>query len=172
MSAIEETVEVRVPVHTAYNQWTQFADFPRFMSSVREVEQVKPNLTRWVVGAGPLRGRFQAEIVEQRPDAYLAWRSTGRRHAHSGEVCFRPAETDRSTVTVRMRMHSPGAAHRLAAASGLLRGTVRRELGRFKEFIEAVGEESGAWRGSIGDGRVQPEEPEPPRSRVPHWPVG
>ncbi|MEU7315538.1 SRPBCC family protein [Streptomyces sp. NPDC007083] len=172
MSAIEETVEVRVPVHTAYNQWTQFADFPRFMSSVREVEQIKPNLTHWVVGVGPLRGRFQAEVVEQRPDRYLAWRSTGRRHAHSGEVCFRSTEADHSAVTVRMRMHPPGFAFRLAAASGLLRVAVRRELRCFKEFIEAVGEESGGWRGTIGGGRVTPGEPEPPRSRVPHWPVG
>ncbi|MFH8371288.1 SRPBCC family protein [Streptomyces sp. NPDC018031] len=166
MDTIEETIEIAVPVRTAYNQWTQFKSFPRFMSVVRGVEQVGPTVTRWTVGLGPVRRRFEAEIVEQRPDARLAWRSMGRRPRHRGEVSFRPTAPDRTAVTLRLEFEPRRAAR------GLARRVVRSELGHFREFIESIGEEGGAWRGTIREGRVQPAEPEPPRSRVPCWPVG
>lgn len=76
MSTVEETIDIAVPVSTAYNQWTQFKSFPRFMTAVRSVEQIRPNLTRWVIGSGPLRYEFDAEIVEQVPDSLVAWRAS------------------------------------------------------------------------------------------------
>ncbi|MGY1439386.1 SRPBCC family protein [Streptomyces reniochalinae] len=172
MSAIEETLEVGVPVSTAYNQWTQFKSFPRFMSAVTKVEQVRPAVTRWSIGYGPVRGEFAAEIWEQRPDSCLAWRSLGGRPAHGGEVSFDSAPSDRTVVTVRMTITTPGLAGLLTDVSGVVHRVVRRELGNFKEFIEGLGQEVGAWRGSIHNGHVQPVEPEPPRSHVPCWPVG
>jgi uncharacterized membrane protein len=77
MRTIEETVEVAVPVCTAYNQWTQFKSFPRFMASVKRVDQLRPAMTRWVIGWGPLMMsyEFEVEIVEQR----RPWPPTGRR---------------------------------------------------------------------------------------------
>ncbi|MFP1624464.1 SRPBCC family protein [Streptomyces sp. 5K101] len=172
MYTVEETIEVAVPVRTAYNQWTQFKSFPRFMSAVKKVEQVRPNLTRWVIGVGPLRHEFDAEIVEQVPDSLVAWRSLGRRSGHRGEVSFRATASDRTAVLVRMSVEPHTVRDRLTRAPGFTRRVVRAELGHFKEFIEGLGQEGGAWRGVIHDGHVQPLEPEPPRSRVPHWPVG
>ncbi|CAL9338997.1 hypothetical protein SUDANB126_00237 [Streptomyces sp. enrichment culture] len=172
MNSFEESIEVAVPVHTAYNQWTQFKTFPRFMPVVKEVEQLRPNLTRWVVGAGPVRHEFTAEIVEQRPDSLVAWRGLGRRAGHRGEVSFRKLAPDRTEVVVRMRFEPHGIKGRALARTGATPRAVRAGLGRFKEFIEGLGQECGAWRGVIRNGQVQPSEPDPPRSRVAGWPVG
>ncbi|MFR9673784.1 SRPBCC family protein [Streptomyces sp. TR06-5] len=171
MHTIEETVDVGVPLRTAYNQWTQFTSFPRFMPSVRGVEQVTPTLTRWHVGLGPLRTEFLAEIVEQRPDSFLTWRSPQRFPRHEGEVSFRATAADRTEVTVRLRIdrgQGPGA-RRAAALTGRV---VRRELGHFRDFVEGLGEEVGGWRGTVHHGHVQPTGREPSGTHVPHWPVG
>ncbi|MFC4121779.1 SRPBCC family protein [Nonomuraea zeae] len=172
MRTVEEMVEIAVPVRTAYNQWTQFKSFPRFMRVVKRVEQIRPTITRWIIGFGPIRREFETEIVEQRPDSHMAWRSLEGRSRHWGEVSFRPTASGGSTVTVRIQAGPPGGSHFLANNTGLTRRVLRHELARFKEFIEGLGEEGGAWRGVIRDGRVQPAEPEPPRCRVPTWPVG
>ncbi|MEU6389437.1 SRPBCC family protein [Streptomyces sp. NPDC046939] len=172
---VEETVEVAVPVRTAYNQWTQFKTFPRFSAVVREVEQVRPTVTAWTVGYGPLRHRFPVEIVEQDPDAYLAWRGLGQHPTHEGEAEFRPVGPDGTTITVRVLLRPPGAAKVLTRSprlTGPVVRLVRAELVRFKHFIEGLGQEGGAWRGTIRNGRVQHDTPEPPRSRVAQWPVG
>ncbi|MEU3608735.1 SRPBCC family protein [Streptomyces sp. NPDC035033] len=172
MNTVEESIEVAVPVSTAYNQWTQFKSFPRFMSAVRSVEQVRPNLTRWVIGFGPVRHEFEAEIVDQVPDSLVTWRGLGRRAGHRGEVSFRPTASGRTAVLVRIGVTPRGVADRLVHASGFPGRVVRAELGHFKEFIEGLGQEGGAWRGTIRGGHVEHLEAEPPRSRVPHWPVG
>ncbi|MEU0945624.1 SRPBCC family protein [Streptomyces canus] len=172
---VEETVEVAVPVRTAYNQWTQFKTFPRFSGVVHGVEQVRPTVTAWTIGYGPLRRRFAVEIVEQDPDAYLAWRALEQRPSHQGEVEFRPTGSGGTAITVRMLLEPRGVAKRLTGSSKVTQVTtrlVRRELQNFKQFIEGLGQEGGAWRGTIRNGRVQHDHPEPPRSRVAQWPVG
>jgi len=171
MNTVEETIDVAVPVRTAYNQWTQFESFPRFMTVVKGVHQIRPNLTHWVLGRGPLRHEFDVEIVEQVPDSHVAWRSLDRRFMHRGKVSFRATAPDRTEVVVRMHFGSNGVGL-LAHLPTLAHRVVQAELGHFKEFIESVGQEGGAWRGSIRNGHVYPAEPEPARSQVPHWPVG
>jgi uncharacterized membrane protein len=173
MNTLEETIEVAVPVRTAYNQWTQFKSFPRFTTVVRKVEQLRPNLTHWVIGFGPVRHEFLAEIVEQLPDSHVAWRSLDRRSGHRGQVSFRATASDRTAVVVRMHIEPDGfTGSLLTRVPAFTRRVVRAELGHFKTFIEGLGQEGGAWRGVVRNGHVQPLEPEPPRSRVPHWPVG
>ncbi|CAL9609958.1 hypothetical protein SUDANB58_05614 [Streptomyces sp. enrichment culture] len=172
---VEETVEVAVPVRTAYNQWTQFKTFPRFSAVVQDVAQIKPTVTAWTIGYGPLRHRFAVEIVEQDPDAYLAWRGLRQTPSHQGEVEFRPTQRGGTAITVRVLLRPQGAARiltRSSRATRLAARTVRNELMNFKRFIEGVGQEGGAWRGTIRNGRVQYDHPEPPRSRVAQWPVG
>ncbi|MFC8866463.1 SRPBCC family protein [Streptomyces sp. NPDC057148] len=170
MTTIEETVRVTVPVCTVYNQWTQFKTFPRFMTTVKRVEQVRPSITHWVVGLGPVRREFATEITDQRPDTCVAWRSLDSHHR--GEVTFHAAGPDRSTVTVRIEVGRWGAAAVLSGLSGVARRVLRSELAHFKEFIEGLGQEAGGWRGTIRNGHVLPAEPEPARCRVPRWPVG
>lgn len=161
MGIIEETIEIAVPVRTAYNQWTQFKVFPRFVSVVRGAEQIKPSLVRWRVGLGPVHRDYLTEIVEQRPDTVVRWRVLGTRVR--GEAVFAALAPDRTSVTVRT-----GPADSL----GITRRVLGSALAHFKEFIEGLGEESGAWRGTIRDGHVLPAETAPARSMVPHWPHG
>ncbi|MFF0587093.1 SRPBCC family protein [Streptomyces sp. NPDC003781] len=172
MNTVEETIEIDVPVRTAYDQWTQFECFPRFMTTVKRVEQLRPAVTRWVVGLGPVRREFATEIVDQVPDSHLTWRSLGQRHGHRGEVTFRPVEQERTSVTVRLSAAGRGLTGVLTAVPGAPGRLLRHELGHFKAYIEGHGEASGAWRGTIRGGQVRPGEPEPPRSRVAVWPVG
>ncbi|MDL5199178.1 SRPBCC family protein [Streptomyces sp. ALI-76-A] len=172
MYTVEETIEVAVPVRTAYNQWTQFTSFPRFMTVVKKVEQVRPALLTWTLAVGPLRREFQTEIVEQRPDSHVSWRSLERHTVHRGEVSFRPTTADGTAVTVRIEIESRGVTGVLGGLPKLVSRVVRGELRHFKGYIEGLGAESGAWRGTIRDGRVRPEEAKPHRSRVARWPVG
>ncbi|MEU5041663.1 SRPBCC family protein [Streptomyces griseorubiginosus] len=172
---VEETVEVAVPVRTAYNQWTQFKTFPRFSTVVHDVEQVRPTVTAWTLGYGLLRRRFPVEIVEQDPDTCLIWRGLDQRPSHQGEVQFRRTGSGGTAVTVRMRLEPRGVAKLLLGSSRgaqVVARLVHRELRSFKDYIEGVGQEGGAWRGTIRNGRVQHDHPEPPRSRVARWPVG
>ncbi|MFA3875600.1 SRPBCC family protein [Streptomyces sp. MMCC 100] len=172
MNTVEETIEIAVPVRTAYDQWTQFACFPRFTTAVKRVEQLKPTVTLWVVGLGPLCREFAVEIVDQVPDSHLAWRSLGQRHGHRGEVTFRSTEAGGTALTVRMSAEPRGLTGALCAIPGATGRVLRRELANFKTYIEGQGEAGGAWRGTIRGGQVRPTEAEPPRSRVPIWPVG
>ncbi|MGW5973437.1 SRPBCC family protein [Streptomyces sp. NPDC055186] len=171
MHTVEETIEVAVPVRTAYDQVTQFKSFPRFMTRVRRVDQIRPAVTRWVVGAGPVRREVGIEIVEQVPDSHLAWRTFGR-PARRGEVSFRSTAAGATEITVQVRTEAHGAAGVLAAVPGVTRRAVRSGLQQFKTYIEGMGAAGGSWRGTIRNGRVQPMEPKPPRSRVSCWPVG
>ncbi|MGQ4416898.1 SRPBCC family protein [Streptomyces sp. SAS_269] len=172
MNTVNETIEIAVPVRTAYDQWTQFKSFPRFMTVVKRVEQVKPNVTTWVIGVGPVCREFEAEIVEQEPDTRVAWRSLERRPSHRGEVSFRPTAEGSTSVSLRLEVEPRGVAGALTVVPGLTRRVVRAELGHFKEYIEGLGEAGGSWRGTIRHGHVRPAEAEPPRSQVPCWPVG
>ncbi|MFJ6073067.1 SRPBCC family protein [Streptomyces sp. NPDC093065] len=170
MTTIEETVQVAVPVRTVYNQWTQFRTFPRFMTSVVKVDQVRPAITHWTVGLGPARHEFATEIVEQQPDTCVAWRGLDARHR--GEVTFHETAPDSTAVTVHIELLRPRLVVLLADASGLVRRVVRSELAHFKEFVEGLGQEGEGWRGTIRNGHVRPVESEPPRCHVPRWPVG
>ncbi len=66
-STIEETIDVEVPVSTAYNQWTQFEEFPRFMKNVKQVRQLDDARLRWTAEIGGVAEVWEAEITEQRP---------------------------------------------------------------------------------------------------------
>jgi uncharacterized membrane protein len=148
MTTVTESVEVAVPVRTAYHQWTQFEEFPRFMGGVSEVRQVSDTQTHWVTTIGGVTREFDAEITEQLPDRRVAWMSTsGMKQA--GMVDIEPVAADRSRVTVRMDYEPRGIAEKAADAMGILTRQVRGDLDRFREFIEERGTESGAWRGDV-----------------------
>src|ERR671924_2137395 len=100
MAMVEESIEVNVPVRTAYNQWTQFEDFPRFMEGVESVRQIDDTHLHWVAEIGGERREWDAEITEQQPDARVAWKATGG-HGNSGVVTFKPLDQTSTLVTVR-----------------------------------------------------------------------
>lgn len=148
METIERSVEVDAPVTTAYNQWTQFAEFPTFMEGVKEVRQIDDTLMHWVVEIAGQTREWDAEIIEQRPDRKVAWQSV-RGTDQSGAVTFEPLPSGGTRVTVRMGYEPEGPIDKIGSAMGIADRRLEGDLRRFKERIEATGVESGGWRGSV-----------------------
>jgi uncharacterized membrane protein len=148
MSTIEQSIDVNVPVRTAYDQWTQFEEFPRFMEGVREVRQVDDKRLAWCAEVGGKEKRWEAEITEQIPDARIAWRSrTGANNA--GVVTFHRLDDQKTRVMLQLDYDPEGVVENVGDAVGVVSSRVRGDLARFKDFIEQRGRETGAWRGSI-----------------------
>jgi uncharacterized membrane protein len=151
MAHVEESIVVNVPVSTAYNQWTQFEEFPRFMEGVESVTQKDDTHLRWVAEIGGERREWDAEITEQVPDQRVAWTAIDG-HGNSGIVTFQPLDEDSTRITVRMEHETEGLKEQLGSALGADSRRVKGDLERFKEFIEARGRETGAWRGEVKAG--------------------
>jgi uncharacterized membrane protein len=149
MPSIEKSVEVEVPVSTAYNQWTQFESFPEFLSFVESVNQIDDTTTQWRVKIGGAEREFDATITEQHPDERVAWRSTTGESKHAGVVTFHKLSETSSRVTVQLDWDPEGFVETAGAALGVDDRSVKKDLGRFKEFIESRGGETGAWRGDV-----------------------
>ena len=148
MSNIEESVEVQVAVATAYNQWTQFEEFPRFMDGVESVTQVDETHLHWVTKIGGKREEFDAEVTEQTPDQRIAWKSTGGAQ-HAGVVTFHRLDEDVTRIMLQLDIEPSGVVEKVGDAVGVPKRQVKGDLQRFKELIESRGTESGAWRGEV-----------------------
>lgn len=149
MSSVEESVEVEVPVTTAYNQWTQFEQFPQFMEGVERIEQRTPTLTHWVTSVDGARREFDAEITEQIPDERVAWTTVSGEVRQAGVVTFHRLDATRTKVMLQLEHDPQGIADTLADKLGLVRRQAKGDLGRFKTYIESRGTADGAWRGQV-----------------------
>jgi uncharacterized membrane protein len=147
-SSIEESIEVNVPVRTAYNQWTQFEDFPKFMENVLEVRQLDDRHLHWRAKVAGEEKEWDAEITEQIPDKRIAWRSvSGPRNG--GVVTFHKLSDNETRVMLQMEYEPENVVEKLGDAMGAMRMQARTSLQRFKEMLEQRGTETGAWRGKI-----------------------
>lgn len=148
MSTITESVNVTVPIRTAYDQWTQFETFPSFMEGVEEIRQLDDTTTHWTTRIAGVRREFDAKITEQLPDERVAWTTTeGPRH--SGVVTFHRLDATTTRVTAQMEFEPEGVAERAGDRIGALSRRVKGDLQRFKKFIEARGVQTGGWRGQV-----------------------
>ena len=147
-STVEESIELDVPVSTAYNQWTQFEDFPKFMASVQSVRQVDDTHLHWRAIVGGKIKEWDAEITEQIPDKRIAWRSTGG-VANAGVVTFHKISENRTRVMLQMDYRPQTLLEKAGDLGGAVKLTTKGNLKRFKELLEARGHETGAWRGSV-----------------------
>ena len=151
MPQVIETVDVTVPVSTAYNQWTQFESFPKFLSFVESITQIDETHTHWTVKiAGAVR-EFDAEITEQHADERVAWNSVGGDENHAGVVTFHKLSDTETRVTVQLDWEATGLAEKAGAVFGVDDHVIKKDLKNFKEFIEAEGVESGSWRGDVAN---------------------
>ncbi|HWH98130.1 MAG TPA: SRPBCC family protein [Pseudolysinimonas sp.] len=148
MTTIEKSIDVDVPVSIAYNQWTQFEEFPRFMSGVDSITQLDDEHLHWKVSVGGVDREFDAEITEQHPDERVAWKSTSGPD-HAGAVTFYRLSDDTTRVTLQVDWKPEGFVETVGAVFQVDDLQVSRDLKKFKEIIEAQGTESGAWRGDI-----------------------
>lgn len=148
MTTIEQSIEVRVPVRTAYDQWTQFASFPAFMGGVERVDQIDDTHTHWVTKVDGVTREFDATITEQHPDERVAWKSdTGPTHA--GVVTFHKLSDDATKVMLQLEHAPDGLAEKVGDKLGVVKRQVASDLERFKEFIESRSASSGSWRGDV-----------------------
>jgi uncharacterized membrane protein len=152
MSKIKEFVDVDVPVRTAYNQWTQFEEFPSFMEGVERVTQLDPRHNHWVTNVAGARREFDTEIVDQLPDERVAWRTVSGDVEQRGVVTFQQLDEGHTRVNLAMDVKPSGLREKAADMTGVLDRRAKGDLRRFKEFIEGRGGETGAWRGRVSPG--------------------
>ncbi|HME97279.1 MAG TPA: SRPBCC family protein [Methylomirabilota bacterium] len=148
MASIEKSIDVEVPVRTAYNQWTQFEEFPSFMEGVTAVTQLDDRRLRWKATIGGKEKDWTAEITEQRPDERVAWKSTsGAKNA--GVVTFHRLADQKTRVMLQVEYDPEGVMENVGDAVGVVSSRVNGDLERFKDFIESRRRETGAWRGEV-----------------------
>ncbi|GII64957.1 hypothetical protein Skr01_50420 [Sphaerisporangium krabiense] len=148
MSTIEHSVDVAVPVRTAYNQWTQFESFPEFMEGVESVKQIDDTRLAWTVQVAGVHREFEAEVTEQRPDERVAWRSL-EEPRQAGVVTFHRITDDTTRVMLQMEFEPEGLVEQVGDKLQLVRMRVHGDLERFKKFVESKGHETGGWRGEV-----------------------
>ena len=154
LSEVEASCEVDVPVRTAYDQWTQFEEFPRFMGSVQEVRQIDDTHLHWKARVAGKPKQWNAEITDQLPDQRIAWRSTSGPMS-LGVVTFDKIAEGRTRVTLRMVYGPETLDEKIGDALGAVKLEAQRNLANFKQMIESRGTETGAWRGEVQGSTVQ-----------------
>jgi hemerythrin superfamily protein/carbon monoxide dehydrogenase subunit G len=150
MTKVEKSVEVAVPVSTAYNQWTQFEEFPQFMSGVQQVEQLDDRTLRWVAEIAGVRRQWIATVLEQVPNRKVAWAAT-EGATNAGAVTFETVGGASTLVTLSLDYEPEGVVEKVGDALNIVERQATGDLERFKTFIEARGTETGAWRGEVTD---------------------
>jgi uncharacterized membrane protein len=148
MSVIEKSIEINVPVRAAYNQWTQFEEFPKFMEGVKQVKQLDDKHLQWTADIGGKEKEWRAEITEQIPDERIAWTSRGGA-INAGVVTFHRLSDSKSKVMLQMEYDPQGFVENVGDAVGVVTQRVQGDLERFKQYIENRGQETGAWRGTV-----------------------
>jgi uncharacterized membrane protein len=149
LSFAQDSIEVDVPISTAYNQWTQFEEFPRFMQDVEEVRQIDDTHLHWRARIAGKPVEWDSEITTQIPDRRISWRSTSG-PPNSGAVSFDRVTGNRTRITLRMSYRAPGVAEKIGDALGAVRMELSGNLHRFADFIQSRQHETGAWRGTVG----------------------
>src|SRR3954467_5403970 len=148
---VERSIEVNVPVRTAYDQWTQFEDFPHFMGGVKEVRQLDDQRLRWVAEIAGVRREWEATILEQVPDQKIAWAAT-EGATNAGAVRFEPAGPMSTLVFLSLEYEPEGVVEQVGDKLGIVERQVTSDLERFKNLIEDEGYATGAWRGALNEG--------------------
>src|SRR3954470_20205245 len=148
---VEESIQVDVPVSTAYNQWTQFEDFPHFMGGVKEVRQLGDQRLHWVAEIAGVKREWDAAILEQVPDTKIAWAATSGA-TNAGAVRFMPAGPTSTTVYLTLEYEPEGAVEQVGDKLGIVGRQAKSDLAKFKALIEDEGYESGAWGGTVQTG--------------------
>lgn len=159
MPQIRHSIEVNVPLHSVYNQWTQFEDFPRFMDGVSEVRQTDDAHIHWYANRHGKSVEWDSEITEQIPDQLIAWRDVSGPENH-GRISFHPVKEDQTRIELTLDLAPDESAQ--ASHEEETRQRIGHDLHRFKQLMEGQGQETGAWRGEIHDAHVRRPDDEKP----------
>lgn len=148
MASVTESIDVNVPVRTAYDQWTQFESFPHFMDGVKSIQQLDDTHLHWVAEVNGKTEEWDATVTEQIPDERVAWKSVSGQ-PNSGVVTFHRLGEDQTKVTVQLDWEPSGVTEKLGSALGFDDRQIKQDLENFKRFIEERGAPTGAWRGEV-----------------------
>jgi uncharacterized membrane protein len=156
MPKIEDSIEVQVPVQQAYNQWTQFEEFPNFMEGIQSVQQLDDTHVHWVAQIRGESREWTTEITEQQPDKKVAWKTIEGEVKNDGVVTFEQVSGGQTRVNVQMDVEGESSAENVAGdLLGVVKSQVRGDLERFKQLIENRDGETGAWRGEVQEGETK-----------------
>jgi uncharacterized membrane protein len=156
MPKIQDSIEVQVPVQQAYNQWTQFEEFPKFMDGIQSVQQLDDTHVQWVAEIRGESRQWTTEITEQQPDERVAWKTIDGEVKNDGVVSFEQIARDQTRVNVQMDVESESTAENVAGdLLGVVKSQVRGDLERFKQLIENRDEATGAYRGKVQGGETE-----------------
>jgi uncharacterized membrane protein len=144
-----QSIDVSVPVSTAYDQWTQFESFPKFMDGVERIDQLSETKTHWVTKIAGVERQFDAEITEQKPDERVAWTTTNGTH-QAGVVTFHRIDDNTTRVTLQLDHDPQGFVEKAGDALGIVQRRTKGDLENFKKFIESRGSQEAGWRGEVG----------------------
>jgi uncharacterized membrane protein len=156
MPKIEDSIDVQVPIRQAYNQWTQFEEFPAFMEGIQSVQQLDDTHVHWVAEIRGESREWTTEIIEQQPDKKVAWKTIEGEVKNDGAVTFEQVAGRQTRVNVQMDVEGESTAENVAGGLlGVVKSQVRSDLERFKQLIENRDEETGAWRGEVREGETK-----------------
>ena len=153
MATVQESINVNVPLSQAYNQWTQFEDFPHFMSGVDSVRQLDDTTVHFKTSIAGVKREYDARITVQQPDQRVTWESLDEPR-NAGTVWFEALNPTETRVSVELAWEPDSAVEKVGAAVGLDSHQVASDLKRFKKFIEEREVETGAWRERVSDSEV------------------
>jgi uncharacterized membrane protein len=156
---VQQSVDVAVPVETAYNQFTQFEDWPEFMHRVTRVTQEDDCTVSFATKIWTRKREFKAEIETQRPDERIKWK-VSQGITHTGVVTFHELAPRLTRIELNMDVDPGSLIEKAARGMRHVKRAARADLHRFKAFIEMQELETGAWRGVIEDGELVEEHPE------------
>jgi uncharacterized membrane protein len=156
MPKVQDSIEVQVPVQQAYNQWTQFEQFPKFMDGIQSVQQLDETHVQWVAEIGGASRQWTTEITEQKPDEKIAWKTIKGEVRNDGVVIFEQVDANQTRVNVEMDVEGDSTMENVAGdLLGVVKDQVHGDLERFKQLIEKRDEETGAWRGEVQEGETK-----------------
>ena len=153
---VEKSILVNVPLSVAYNQWTQFEEFPHFMSGVKSVTQLDDEHLNWVAEIAGVRRQWNARILEQVPDKKISWAAT-EGATNAGSVTFEDVGGGQTQVHLVLEYKPEGLVEKIGDKLNVVENKAEGDLDRFKAFIESEGYATGAWRGSVGTGTAADE---------------
>jgi uncharacterized membrane protein len=156
MPKIQDSIEIQAPVQQAYNQWTQFEEFPKFMEGIESVKQLDDTHLQWNAEIRGESREWTTEITEQRPDEKVAWKTIEGEVKNDGVVTFEEVGDGRTRLNVQMDVEGDSNAENVAGdLLGVVKRQVHGDLERFKQLIENRDEETGAWRGEVQQGETK-----------------
>jgi uncharacterized membrane protein len=156
MPKIEDSIDVLVPVRQAYNQWTQFEEFPKFMDGIQSVQQLDDTHVQWSAEIRGEKRQWTTEITEQQPDERISWKTIDGEIKNDGVVIFETIGNEGTRISVEMDIDGGSTVEDFAGdLLGIVKAQVHGDLERFKQLIENRDEATGAYRGKVQDGEAE-----------------